>query len=211
MSAYIDLTGHKYGKLTVESLAFWKKNESHWRCRCDCGESVVRRGAYLRHRGSSQSCGCTSYVPIRCALVYEGELRTIQELSQMTEVSTSVLYKAAKRGELSAEWLKAYAHRQYLLRTAKKLGITSDLLYFRRQKHGDVDEIYTTPKRDVDNYPRLVLFRGEQMTIRRVSELTGLAPRTLLARVHNGVDLEAPKCTKRQAGAMRHGKEAAGE
>lgn len=199
MTAPIDLTGQRFGKLT----ALERIEGEHWRCVCDCGQEVRRRGVLLRRNGTNQSCGCTSFVPIRCALMYEGELRTIPQLAEMTKLSTSVLYKAVKRGELTAEWLKAYAHRQHLLRTARELGITSDLLYYRRAKYGDVDGIYTTPKRDVENYPLLVLFRGEKKTLKQISQETGLHPRTLLARVRNGVDLEAPKMSKREAGAVR--------
>lgn len=57
----IDITGKKYGRLTVISRAgtfSWNGSakESQWLCRCDCGvEKVLSKS---RLRGGTQSCGC---------------------------------------------------------------------------------------------------------------------------------------------------------
>lgn len=53
----IDLTGNRYGRLTVVGLAYKKGYTSFWLCRCDCGnEKIVSRNE-LRS-GDTQSCGC---------------------------------------------------------------------------------------------------------------------------------------------------------
>ena len=53
----IDLTGERFGKLTVIEYAGSKNRSNLWRCRCDCGcESIVSTGA-LRS-GNTKSCGC---------------------------------------------------------------------------------------------------------------------------------------------------------
>jgi hypothetical protein len=55
----IDITGQKFGRLTVlkrvESKG--KSEEAFWLCRCDCGKEKVVRGYSLRSE-STQSCGC---------------------------------------------------------------------------------------------------------------------------------------------------------
>ena len=57
-----DLTGKKYGKITVLSFDHKDQTKSRysqyfWKCKCDCGnECVVRRG-HLKS-GKIQSCGC---------------------------------------------------------------------------------------------------------------------------------------------------------
>jgi len=58
VSKYNDLTGNKYGRLTViEYLGKNKQYDSIWRCICDCGtEITVRAGVLLN--GHTQSCGC---------------------------------------------------------------------------------------------------------------------------------------------------------
>lgn len=53
----IDLTGMKFGRLTVESFAFAKKGNNYWNCVCDCGEiKQVPTGSLTR--GHTTSCGC---------------------------------------------------------------------------------------------------------------------------------------------------------
>ena len=57
-----DLTGQKFGKLTVIERAedyISPKNgrEVQWRCKCDCGRECIVRGHSLRN-GHTTSCGC---------------------------------------------------------------------------------------------------------------------------------------------------------
>lgn len=62
MSTPIDLTGHKYGRLTVlhraedQALRSGRKN-AVWRCRCECGREKNVRASHLRS-GATTSCGC---------------------------------------------------------------------------------------------------------------------------------------------------------
>lgn len=63
MSALIDLTGRRFGRLFVLERAgtyvadggFHKS--ATWRCRCDCGRETVVMSQDLR-RGTTRSCGC---------------------------------------------------------------------------------------------------------------------------------------------------------
>ena len=59
MSRVIDMTGQKYGKLTVLERAENDKNgKAQWLCQCDCGSNPkIISGAALR-RGLTISCGC---------------------------------------------------------------------------------------------------------------------------------------------------------
>lgn len=52
----IDLTGQKFGRLTVEARAVGAR-ESSWLCRCECGNQVTVRAGNLKS-GNSKSCGC---------------------------------------------------------------------------------------------------------------------------------------------------------
>ena len=56
----LNLTGHKFNKLTVISEAPSKKGKSFWLCRCDCGQSKIVCLNNLRNR-HTQSCGCLGY------------------------------------------------------------------------------------------------------------------------------------------------------
>lgn len=56
----LDLTGQRFGRLTVVSPSPLRCYRNVvWHCRCDCGESTEMRGDHLRS-GHSQSCGCLS-------------------------------------------------------------------------------------------------------------------------------------------------------
>ena len=62
----IDLTGQKFGKLTVleidkeETLrrrTTSSNKKLYWKCKCDCGNIITTVGTSLRN-GSTKSCGC---------------------------------------------------------------------------------------------------------------------------------------------------------
>lgn len=53
----IDLTGKRYGRLTVIEKVGYKGNEITWKCKCDCGTVTEVKGVLLRN-GATKSCGC---------------------------------------------------------------------------------------------------------------------------------------------------------
>lgn len=62
MSKLIDLTGQKFGHLTVIDRADNYQGRAQWRCRCDCGCIKIIASADLRRKKyGTISCGCTQY------------------------------------------------------------------------------------------------------------------------------------------------------
>lgn len=57
MRKAIDLTGQRFGRLTVISRVENKNNKATWRCLCDCGNEATVRSDSLRN-GDTRSCGC---------------------------------------------------------------------------------------------------------------------------------------------------------
>lgn len=59
MPKLIDLTGQKFGRLTV--IKRYENNIQNkkvlWECKCDCGKSTIVQGGNLRN-GHTRSCGC---------------------------------------------------------------------------------------------------------------------------------------------------------
>lgn len=57
-----DITGERYGKLTVIGYSHSSKDRkrTYWKCRCDCGNEIVTRLDALRE-GRTKSCGCIAY------------------------------------------------------------------------------------------------------------------------------------------------------
>ena len=65
MPKVLDLTGQRYGKLTVLHRAEDRiqpsgKHEIRWLCRCDCGNETEVAGKSLRAEKGTKSCGCLS-------------------------------------------------------------------------------------------------------------------------------------------------------
>jgi len=58
---YKDITGFKFGRLTVVEIASTRKNAKKidWVCECDCGNKTIATGTELRI-GNVRSCGCLS-------------------------------------------------------------------------------------------------------------------------------------------------------
>jgi hypothetical protein len=57
MGSYVDLTGHRYGRLVVLERNGHIGTATAWKCRCDCGTEGTWRGNSLR-TGLTTSCGC---------------------------------------------------------------------------------------------------------------------------------------------------------
>ena len=56
-SRFNDLTGQKFGKLTVLTRVENRGQKVAWKCQCDCGR-IIETTSYLLTSGQSQSCGC---------------------------------------------------------------------------------------------------------------------------------------------------------
>lgn len=57
MGKVVDITGNRYGRLTVIEFVDIEHRMARWRCKCDCGNEVVTYGNHLR-MGQTRSCGC---------------------------------------------------------------------------------------------------------------------------------------------------------
>lgn len=53
----IDLTGKRFGRLTVLEYAGTGKSGTFWKCKCDCGKITTILSHSLRS-GRTKSCGC---------------------------------------------------------------------------------------------------------------------------------------------------------
>lgn len=57
MSALVDLTGNRYGRLTVLYQVPSTNKNSAWLCQCDCGNKSIVKAPALKS-GNTKSCGC---------------------------------------------------------------------------------------------------------------------------------------------------------
>lgn len=57
MPKKIDLTGVRFGRLTVIRKDNYTNWHTYWVCQCDCGNQVSVSSQSLR-KGATRSCGC---------------------------------------------------------------------------------------------------------------------------------------------------------
>ena len=64
MGKPIDITGKKFGKLTVLGVHhLGKRNTRYWLCKCECGKETVQISANLKS-GRIKSCGYQRYIEL---------------------------------------------------------------------------------------------------------------------------------------------------
>lgn len=119
MGKLVDLTGKKFGSLTVVSRAEnnkWKK--SRWNCLCDCGNTVTVLGSSLSY-GETKSCGCMTKSLVSDSKIKHGYAKRGQKerlfnvwlimLGRCNNVNNSVYQYYGGRGiKVCEEWLKSY-------------------------------------------------------------------------------------------------------
>lgn len=104
----IEMTGKKFGRLTVLKKAEYKTKarQAHWWCRCECGNELIVNGSSLR-RGLTKSCGCLreeywkkEKAPCRSAQRIEcnGEMLTFAQASLVTGILENTLRRRYKNG-----------------------------------------------------------------------------------------------------------------
>lgn len=54
-----DLTGQRFGRLTVLEFVPDESKKTRWKCKCDCGNQKIIHGNHLLS-GNTKSCGCLS-------------------------------------------------------------------------------------------------------------------------------------------------------
>ena len=88
MAKLIDLTGERFGRLKIiECAGSSPRGKAMWRAQCDCGESFLTHGEYLRS-GHSKSCGCLR----RSMGSSLGKARIIHGCSQVLSKPATRLY-----------------------------------------------------------------------------------------------------------------------
>lgn len=77
MSSLLNLTGQRFGRLTViERDGSNSNHAATWRCICDCGNYVTTSGILLRS-GATVSCGCNKAEKARDRMTTHGLSRTL--------------------------------------------------------------------------------------------------------------------------------------
>ena len=212
MSKLIDLTGERFGKLTVVNLHH-SNGVAYWLCKCDCGNESVVKGTSLRY-GSTKSCGCGSLEQAKL-----NRLAHTQSGHLMSRTPIYCTWKNMKR-RCYSERNKRYANYGgrgirvcdewkndffAFYEWAIKNGYDDSLTIDRIDVDGDYSPSncrWATRKEQANNTTRnhYIAYRGETHTAKQWSEKLGVPYQTLLYRTNKGWPMERIEATPVGAG-----------
>lgn len=207
MGKFIDLTGQKFGKLTVIELHHKRKIKNstrvYWLCKCDCGGETITRTDNLTS-GATTSCGCVHLNILRTI----GIKHNLSD-SRLYKVYTSMIYRCYNKNNyqyylygsrgisVCEEWKKDFMN---FYNWAMENG------YNKNAKHGectldriDVNGNYEPSNcRWINNKEQqrnkrnntFITYKNETKCLSEWSEITGISKSTLLYRLNNNWDLE---------------------
>lgn len=110
----IDLTGQRFGRLTVVGVHDIRNQQVRWLCRCDCGGEAIANSAHLRS-GHTRSCGCIRREMTACLNQSHGmsrkpEYRVWTEMRRRCSIPTHKDYKyyGARGIGVCPEWQQSF-------------------------------------------------------------------------------------------------------
>lgn len=189
-----DLTGQRFGRLTVLEFVPNAKENSYWRCKCYCGKIVIVNARGLKN-GTTRSCGC-----LHKEKVYK--LKTIHSLSK-TRLYRIFYDMKARCYNFNNKQYKDYGGRG--ISVASEWKDDFKVFYAWSMDNGYTDEL-TIDRIDVNgNYePKncrwvdrkkqsrntrkniIIEYKGEKMCLKDVANIVGINEATLSGRYHRG-------------------------
>ncbi len=86
----VDLTGQKFGYLTVESFSGRRNGHAEWNCVCDCGNRVTVRQIHLKS-GHTKTCG-------------KGHQADLVSPNTIEKIQNRKVSKRSKSGKTGVTW-----------------------------------------------------------------------------------------------------------
>lgn len=188
-----DLTGTRYGKLLVVSMADNKGRFTQWNCLCDCGNATVVATAHLTN-GHTKSCGClrseTASINFSTHRKSNTRLyrmwRNIKTRCENSKCNHYHLYGG--RGiHICDEWRNDFsAFEEWALNHGYQDNLSIDRI--------DVNGSYTPDNcrfvtmKEQENNKRAnhyIYYNGERKTLAELSDEFGIPYDTLLARINS--------------------------
>ena len=203
MGKFIDLTGQRFGRLTVieRDTSRPKNDGAFWLCKCDCGNVTSVRGKELR-RGNTKSCGCLALEKLAAHNKTHGLsgtkiYRKWQSMRKRCYKPNDTHYKNyGGRGiKVCEEWRKDFkAFYDYVsqLEHFGEEGYSLDRIdNSRGYEVGNVR--WATAVEQANNKTNnhfVDIGNGKQMTLTQIMQMTGAAFGTIQDRVRNNWQAE---------------------
>lgn len=199
MGKIINLTGQKFGRLTVQSFAGQDhRNQALWNCVCECGNVVVVKSYFLRS-GTTKSCGCFADECRAKANFKHGKRNTrlfniwYKMIQRCTNPKEAAYKDYGHRGiYVCQEWLNSF---EAFWDWAQKNGYRDDLSIDRIENNGPYSPEncrWATQKEQANNRRSNIIieYKGESHNIAEWAKITGIKSGTLLRRYKQGWTLE---------------------
>lgn len=190
-----DLTGAKFGRLTVIGYAGVEKNVSYWYCQCGCGHFVRSAGSSLGK--GAKSCGCYNLDVARQrntthGMTYSSEYRIWSlMLDRCKNPKNSRFHRYGGRGIAVCErWLK-FENFYADLGARPSLNHSIDRIDSNgNYEPGNVQ--WATPKEQQRNRcnNRMVNHNGALMSFAEACEIAGVSHKIARLRVYRGASPE---------------------
>lgn len=194
MSRFIDLTGQKFGKLTVIKRDTTRKTVM-WLCKCDCG-NVKSVRPYDLKSGATKSCGCYmkeintkhGFSQTRIYNIWKGIIRRCT----CPKDKDYARYGAVGKGVCS-EWLGDDGAKRFIewaVAHGYSDGLTIDRID-NSKGYNPENCHWVDVKSQANNRKnnRLITYNGETHTVQEWAEIKGIKHSCLLYRLnHWGVE-----------------------
>lgn len=206
-SRFNDLTGEKFGRLTVIGLSPRRSGrKSYWVCQCNCGNKVVVRSDILK-AGTTQSCGCIKKEQDKINLTANRshkESRThlyntwLGMKQRCYDKNTKTYKYYGERGiKVSDEWKNDYTN---FAEWARENGYSEDLTIERIDVNGDYSPdncTWISFEEQMNNRRSSIMieWNGQTKNLKQWSEELDLPYRTLNSR-YNRDNLRPPELFK---------------
>lgn len=195
MGKFIDLTGRRFGKLTVLGIGGRDKNgQIKWLCMCDCGnQKIISGGSLTRTNRPTHSCGCETSLRThgqrntRLYRIWSGMK------SRCCNTNNSHYKNYGGRGvRICEEWLHNFVN---FYDWALKNGYSDDLSIDRINNNGNyepsncrwVDPVVQGNNRRTN---QILEFDGERKTVKEWSDEIGMPDQTIYKRLEAGWSVE---------------------
>ena len=194
-----DLSGKKFGKLTVIKLAKTPSGQAgaYWECRCDCGNKKIVRAATLKN-GDTKSCGCAKFSGVTNHGLYKTRLHTIWLLMRdrcLNKNSTNYKRYGGRGISVCEEWNEFKPFYDWAMANGYKDGLSID----RIDNNGDYCPSncrWATRVEQANNTRRnrWIEYNGETHTLAEWGRLYNIPYDKLWSRLSYGWSLERALC-----------------
>lgn len=190
----IDLTGERFGNLTVieRDINNAKSGNARWVCKCDCGNMVTVIGSHLRS-GHTKSCGCKKIGEISKGRSKERLYRIWTRMHKRCENKKDEHYKwyGANGVKVCEKWSDYDIFKEWAL----KHGYAQDLSIDRINVHGNYcpeNCRWTTMKKQANNKTnnRIVSIDDQKYTVSELADKLHIQPYTIYNQLKLGWDIE---------------------